>query len=135
RAGLAVLGPANTLYIYLGTNLSLNVQGGNSQATSVFTSFSHALEALVVDSSGAPVPNVTVNFSAPSSGGAYATLSAPSATTNSTGIASVTATANSIQGSYAVTATTNFVSSSISFSLTNTASVPATISILGGNGQ
>ena len=61
---------------------------------------------------------MTIDFSAPSSG-ASATLSASSAVTDASGLASVTATANATAGNYAVTASATGVTSSASFNLTN----------------
>ena len=61
---------------------------------------------------------MTIDFGAPSSG-AGATLSANSAVSNASGLASVTATANATAGRYVVTASATGVTSSASFNLTN----------------
>ena len=66
----------------------------------------------------APLPGVTIDFSAPSSG-ATAALSVNSAVTNASGLVSVDATANATAGAYAVTASAAGVQSAASFNLTN----------------
>jgi len=66
-----------------------------------------------------PMAGVTVNFAVPGSG-ASATLSAGSAVTNGSGLASVTATANATAGSYSVTASVVGVLTPATFNLTNT---------------
>ena len=81
--------------------------------------FSAQLAArLVEDFANAPLPGATIDFSAPSSG-ASATLGAGRAVTDTNGLASVTATANSTAGLYAVTASATGVTPPASFSLTN----------------
>ena len=61
------------------------------------------------DAAGNAVSGATVTFSAPTVG-ASAILSSTTALTNTLGIAGVTATANNIAGSYAVTAATGTLS-------------------------
>ncbi len=70
------------------------------------------------DSSGNPIRGASVTFTAPASG-ASATLSAPSAVTDAAGHASLTATANSVVGSYTVTASVAGVTPGATFALTN----------------
>ena len=118
------------------TNLtpsSVTVSSGNNQNTLVSTSFGASLVALVKNASNLPVSGVTVHFAAPGSG-ASATLSSPTAVTNASGLASVTATANSTAGSYTVAATVTGVATPANFSLTNH-SAPGSIAIAGGNSQ
>lgn len=101
------------------------------QSAAVGEPFANPLEVLVTDVDGDPVPGATVTFEAPGAG-ASAELSATTATTDATGRASVTATANTIAGSYAVTATVEGVDIPASFNLTNTAgAAAATIAAMG----
>jgi adhesin/invasin len=102
-----------------GAAVSIQTSGGTPQSTTVLTPFSQALQATVKDASGNPVSGVTVTFTAPASG-ASATLSAAQATTDARGLASITATANALAGSYAVQAAIAG-GSSATFSLTNVA--------------
>jgi hypothetical protein len=95
------------------------VLGGANQAQVVGGVFGTPLAVVIKDAGGNPVPGVTVNFSAPSSG-ASAVLSAPSAVTNPNGVASVTATANGTSGTYVITASVVGFSTVAQFTLTNT---------------
>ena len=80
------------------------------------------------------MPGVSVTFAAPASG-ASAALSSSTATTGTNGQASVTATANTIAGSYTVTASVAGVTTPASFSLTNTPGTPASVAVSSGSGQ
>ena len=93
--------------------------GGTPQSATTGTAFPNALQAAVTDLAGNPVSGVIVTFHAPSTG-AGAVLSTYTAVTNAVGLANVTATANSIAGSYAVIASVG--DASALFSLTNTPS-------------
>ena len=95
----------------------MTVSQGGSQGTTISTGFPTPLEVLVVDGSNAPKPGVVVTFSAPISG-ASAQLSALTATTGVNGIASVTATANAMTGTYTVVASAPG-ETPVSFLLTN----------------
>src|SRR5207248_3230606 len=96
------------------------------------TAFASPLAILVVDSNGTPVPTTTVSFAAvPSAGGASAGLGAGTATTNSSGIATLAATANATPGTYTVNATASGVSSPAAFTLTNVGP-PASITYVNG---
>jgi parallel beta-helix repeat protein len=98
---------------------TLAVSSGSPQITLVSQAFSAPLVVLLTeDFAGVPLPGVTINFTAPTSG-ASATLSAGSAVTDASGLASVTATANASAGIYAVTASATGVRTSASFSLSN----------------
>ena len=112
---------------------SSSISGGSPQSAQVNAAFSTALGVLITDAGGNPVPGLSVTFSAPSSG-AGATLSAATAVTNTSGIASVTATANTVAGAYVVTASAIGVPTQ-SFMLSNTAGVPNTISLNSGSLQ
>ena len=111
---------------------TVSTTGGSPQSTTVNAAFGTALQAIVRDGSNAPIPGVLVTFAVPGSG-ASAVLSAPTATTNSSGVASVTATANGVAGSYQVTGTAN--GNSAIFSLTNLAGPAASIITSGGTPQ
>ena len=108
---------------------TLQVQAGSPQSATVNTAFATQLQALVLDDTGTPVSGQVVTFQAPASG-ATATLSGGSAcvpasagcrtaTTNASGVASLTATANGVSGSYSVTASTATAPTTVSFALTN----------------
>jgi len=114
-----------------GAASALSVTGGNTQTTLVTTAFGTALQATVKDASNNPVAGIVVTFVVPSSG-ASATLSSLTATTNASGVASVTATANATPGAYSVTATAAGIATPVSFGLTNTVGVPSSISASGG---
>src|SRR5207244_2174106 len=79
------------------------------------------------DSLGNPVSGALVRFSAPPSGPS-AVLSSGSVLTNASGVASVTAMANSIPGSYTITAIHNLIGSPVplvaTFALTNQPAPP-----------
>jgi hypothetical protein len=111
-----------------GPPASLTATGGTPQSTGLSAAFGSPLQVTVKDASGDLLGGVTVNFTAPTSG-ASAPLSNSSAAvvrvTNSAGVASVTATANSTPGSYSVTAKAGTLSAT--FSLTNSALSPCDV--------
>ncbi len=111
---------------YVAGPTSVMTTGGTPQSAVVNTAFAVALQATVKDLVGNPVVGVTVNFAAPGSGPS-ATLSAPTAVTDGSGLASVTATANATAGSYSVTASVAGVATPTMFSLANIAGAPATM--------
>jgi hypothetical protein len=94
---------------------TLTATGGTPQSAVVGTPFAAPLQVTVLNN-GSPASGITVVFSAPTVGPS-ATLSASQAVTNALGVATVTATANNIPGTYVVTATVGAVSTT--FSLTN----------------
>jgi hypothetical protein len=116
-----------------GAAATLAVSSGDSQSTAISTSFGTALVALVTDAGGNPVSGVTVNFAAPGSG-ASAALSAGSDVTDASGLASVTATANTVAGGYNVTASATGLTS-VTFGLTNTSGAAATLAVSSGDSQ
>ncbi len=97
----------------------ITAQGGDGQSSPVLAAFADALAVRVADAADVPLAGITVSFAAPGSG-ASATLSTPTAITDASGIASITATANGEAGSYAVTASVAGVAAPASFALTNT---------------
>ena len=102
-----------------GAAATITEVSGSGQSTTVAQSFANPLVALVTDTYGNPVPNVSVTFAEPGSGASASVTGSP-ATTGANGQASVTATANTVAGSYSVTASVSGVTSSAGFSLTNT---------------
>jgi hypothetical protein len=103
------------------TPASVSATAGTPQSALFGTAFAVPLSAVVQDSSGNPIPGVTVTFLTPTAGPG-ATLSSATPVTNGQGIVSVTATANQTVGSYYIGA---FVGSQNAiFALTNTAGTP-----------
>jgi len=116
-----------------GSGVNITATGGGGQSATVGNAFATALAVTVTDTFGNPVAGVTVTFTAPVSG-ARAALSAP-AVTSATGQTSVTATANTVSGSYAVTATAPGVTTPASFALTNNPGAAASLVATSGGGQ
>ena len=119
--------------LLFGTSTTILPAGGTTQSATVGTPFAAPL-AVIVRDNGVPVSGATVTFRTPL-GGPTATLSSTTAVTNASGVASVTATANPLAGTYTVTA--GYQSGVVSFSLTNTniAGPPASITASGGTPQ
>jgi subtilisin family serine protease len=116
---------------------ALTIVEGDNQSTEVGTAFAQPLTVELVDDAGNAIPNATISFTAPSSG-ASADLSSLSATTDISGTASITATANTIVGSYVVTASVDLgggTSLDAVFNLTNTVGAVASLSIVAGDNQ
>jgi hypothetical protein len=110
---------------------------GTPQSAAINTSFPAPLVVTVTNASGNPVNGVTVTFTSPSSGasGSFAG-GANTATTNASGVAtSATFTANGAPGSYIVKASAVGITGTATFSLTNTASSPASITATSGTPQ
>jgi len=108
----------------LQTPLVFSYDSGSPQSTPTNTQFTLPLKTKLVDSTGAPLVQFLVSFSAPASGpsvdfGRGATFA--SIRTDSNGIASVVATANSIPGTFSITASVPG-QPDVSFTLTNTQS-------------
>jgi large repetitive protein len=104
---------------------SISASGGGGQSTNVSTAFAAALQATVLDGGSNPIQNVTVTFTAPSTGqsgtfpGGFLTATA---STNSSGVAtSPTFTANATSGGYNVVASVSGLTPTASFGLTNNA--------------
>jgi type II secretory pathway pseudopilin PulG len=116
------------LTVNAGAAATIAISGGNSQMTAAGTAFNSPLSALVTDSAGDPVAGVPVTFTSPSgsaggtflangsgvcvaSGGTVATSC--TAMTGANGIASsLTFTANTVSGTYAVSVTAPAVTGS-----------------------
>jgi len=107
-----------------GPAASITAFGGTPQHAPPLSPFATPLQALVLDSIGSPVNNVTVSFAAPASGAsetfANTATYTTTAVTDGSGIATAAAfTANAITGSYSVTATVSGVITPATFSLGN----------------
>ncbi len=118
-------GSASTAFLFgggstAGVASNIAASGGTPQSTAVGAAFASPLQVTVTDGLGSPVAGVTVTFSAPLSGASAVLSGGGAATTNSAGVASVTATANGTAGSYNVIATAAGLP--VTFSLTNTQS-------------
>jgi len=110
----------------IGPPFSVTATGGTPQSAQTNTAFAMQLQSTVTDSAGHPLNNVAVNFTAPPQSGASATLpNGGAATTNASGVASITATANGTLGSYNVTATVG--ERTATFALTNTPATPTNV--------
>ncbi|HEU0031876.1 MAG TPA: Ig-like domain-containing protein [Kofleriaceae bacterium] len=94
---------------------------GTAQQASVGRAFARPLAVRVTDTYGNPVAGTPVEFAAPTSG-ATAQLSAAVAMTDTDGLATVTATAGDVAGTYMVGAQLGNVGS-IAFVLSNVAAV------------
>jgi YVTN family beta-propeller protein len=100
-----------------GVPTSVTAISGSGQNTRVGTAFAQPLVALVKDSLGSPVPNVTVTWTTPAAGASATFNGPPSTVTDSSGRATIGATANAIFGTYTVAAQVGVLSAS--FNLTN----------------
>jgi len=129
-----VFAPSSTV----GPPASVTATAGSGQSAAIGTAFATALTATVKDAGGNLLANVTVTFTAPSSGagGTFTGgLTTVTASTNASGVATApTFTANTTTGAFAVTAGVTGVTPSASFSLTNT-STPSSIAVSAGSGQ
>ena len=114
---------------------SIAVFSGTPQSATVNTAFAASLVAVVKDSQGVVMPNVTVTFAAPTTG-AKATLAGNgTAVTDSSGHATIAVTAGTVIGSYNVGATTSGLNQTANFALTNTAGAPTSITEVSGSPQ
>ena len=120
------------------TPASIGATSGTPQGVTVNTAFGSSLGVTVDDQYGNPVSGVSVTLTAPSSGagGLFSNSTATIiGTTNVKGQIFESFTANTSAGSYSVTAVANGVSKPATFSLTNTASTPASIAAASGTPQ
>jgi protocatechuate 3,4-dioxygenase beta subunit len=123
----------------MGSPGPITAMPGSAQAVQINTAFAIPLQMTVQDCAGNPVNGAVVTFTAPASGpsgtfaggGTTATV-----TTNTQGVATAaTFTANSIAGTYAVTASAAGGLLVSSFTLTNLAGPPASITATAGTPQ
>jgi uncharacterized protein (TIGR03437 family) len=114
---------------------SLTITGGSPQSATVSTAFSTPLQVLIKDASGMPLNSVAVVFSAiVGTNGASAGFSADAVHTDPSGVASITAHANSVAGSYQVQVVAA-TGGSGTFNLTNTPGAPGAIQVVSGTPQ
>lgn len=136
---IATVSGIATPIIYPMTNLAGppaqvgGVSGGGQNATAG-SPFSSPVGLNVMDQYGNLVSGVQVTFTPPSTG-ASSTFSPNPATTDANGEISVTATANTIAGTYDVEVSVSGVSPPTTFQLTNTAGPAAQLGNASGGGQ
>ena len=94
---------------------------GNGQSAAVTTNYASQLKASVQDALGNGVPGVAVTFAAPSSGASVTFSGSTTVTTDSSGVAAISVTANSQVGSFQVTASAPGTAAPAVFSLENVA--------------
>lgn len=114
--------PAPDIGAYQSQGYSWSVVAGSTpQSTTADSTFSDPLAVMLTQNgTNSPVPGTTVTFTVtPGSNGASAYLSAATAVSQSSGVASVTATAYNVAGSFTVTATAGNLAP-ITFNLTVT---------------
>ena len=97
---------------------TLTNSGGDNQHTVINTAFANPLTVTLTETDGPALPGVLITFIPPGSG-ASAVLSSGTATTNGSGIASVTATANGAAGPYNINASAADGMPNVAFALTN----------------
>jgi len=105
---------------------------GNNQHTTLGTAFSLPLVVAVTSPFGDPVQGGVVSYVVmPSVSGAGLTVPSATAAINSAGLSALTATANTVTGSYTVAASANGATpSSVSFNLTNLVVAPTKLVIV-----
>ncbi len=112
--------------------------GATPQSATISTAFANPLAVTVKDAGSNPVSGVNVTFTAPGSGasGVFSNNTATITTaTNTSGVASVSFTANtSVGGPYTVTAASAGLTT-VNFSLTNNAGPAASITATAGTPQ
>ena len=101
----------------------ITVVSGGGQSAEVGTAFADPLVVRVLTSTGLPVEGALVRFTAPASGASAALSNGGLAVTDANGDASLTPTANTVAGAYAVTAAVSIEgggTATVEFLLTNT---------------
>ena len=108
------------------------LSAGSNQSDTVLATLVVPLAVVVRDQNNALVQGVVVNWAAQGGG----SVSAPTSTTNASGIATVTRTFGATAGAQGATATvTGLVGSPVSFTLTAGAGVATTLAKTGGDDQ
>ena len=133
-AAAAGLTPVNfSLTNVAGPPATMTAKAGTTpQSANVSTVFANGLAVTVRDAGNNPVPGVVVNFVLPY-GGASATFSGPAvATTDASGIASVSITANATAGGPYLGGATLAGLPNVNFSLTNTTGAAASMAANAG---
>jgi len=114
---------------YESRGFTLTKTGGDNQSAIINTAFTDPLSVMLNETGGSVLPGATITFTAPSSGASITSMN-ETALTDTSGIASISATANGIAGSYNVTASAAGVS--VDFTLSNTYTLTYTA---GANGS
>jgi hypothetical protein len=120
-----------------GPAASVAATAGTPQSATIETAFATSLQATVKDASSNPVSGVSVTFLAPGSGasGTFSNGAATiTATTNGSGVATATFTANNTAGGYTVTAKAGAIGPA-NFLLTNVSGPAANIAAAAGTSQ
>ena len=126
-------GSQSGITVQAASGRTVTIQSGGTQTVANGTSFS-PLQVKVTDNCASnPISGVVATYAAPGSG-ASATLGSTTATTNSSGLASVTASPNGTLGNYNVTVTIPG-GSFATFSLTNTVGPASKVTLVSGSGQ
>ncbi len=127
-----VVGTSVDIGAFETSGFTLAVTAGNNQSTVVATMFPTALQVTITpNNAGDPVDGGTISYTAPPTSGVSATLTPANPVTIAGGSATVNATANpTIGGSYTITASTSGVATPASFSLTNSAPLVTSLSIV-----
>ncbi|NEP57593.1 MAG: DUF4347 domain-containing protein [Symploca sp. SIO2G7] len=112
---------------------ALSLLAGNNQNTTVNTALTDSLQVQVTDEFGNAVPDVTVTLTPPTTG-ASSSLGSTTLITDAFGVATTTATANTIAGTYQLVANVTGLTG-VNFDLTNSPGAAAVLSILAGNSQ
>ena len=123
-----------TLTNTAGPAAAIAVTGGDNQSTQVGATFAHPLAVGVTDRFGNRVPRATVTFSGPGAG-AGGSFAPPSATTDASGSAFTSATANDVAGTWTATASVPGLAGADAFHLTNAAGPSAALAPTGGDNQ
>ena len=135
-SGFSFTASQTGITVQASTVAAISVNAGSPQSATVGAMFATSLKAKVVDGCGTGngVSGVSVSFS-PTGSGPSATITGSPATTNGSGIATVTAVANTVPGSYSISATASGAGSAATFSLTNNIGPAAIVTATGGSGQ
>jgi len=134
RADLVTQGPdPQTIAVYESTSgpaTHVLILAGTPQSTEISTAFPETLIVQVLDANNVGVKNAQVTFSPPGGFGASAGVNPGITSTDPTGFASSTATANDTIGCYVLNVTVQGVAGTFPFNLCNTA--PDHLVITGG---
>ena len=106
---------------------------GSGQSTAINTAFPIALQVIVKDPGANPLSGITVTFTAPGSGAGATFLGGNTAVTNALGIASITALANGMPGSYVVTASVGALSTTLALTNVNAGPSPTVLTASSAN--
>lgn len=135
ETGTGSLSNSANLTITASTPTTVKVTGGISQSAVINMAFAQPLQASVFDAYGNPVSGVSVTYTAPGSGASAVfpnNSNFYSASTNASGVASTTATANGTTGNYSVVASAAGATSD-NFSLINLTACNKNLVILNGD--